>query len=142
MSLEGFKLNAYDELKKAVRAAGLLVQNDMRKSILKGPKTGRVYKHGKNGTHRASAPGEAPANRSGRLASHINIEAIGLKATIGIQDATNVVYGARLEYGGRDSRGVHIEPRPYLQPALEKNKKEIEKRIRSAINAAGKKARK
>jgi len=125
------------EVAKGVSASALMLQNDMRMSIQKGPKTGRAYKRGKTKWHRASAPGEAPATDSGRLASHINftLSERGMKASVGVNDATNIVYAARMEFGGKDSRGVYIAPRPYIRPALRRKAQDIVLRLKKSYKA-------
>ena len=136
--LKNFPEMVVHEMRGAVAGSALLVQNDMRRSIQKGPNTGRTYKRTKDGKfHRASAPGESPATDSGRLVSHINfvLAAEGLMASIGIHDVANVVYAARMEFGGRDSRGIYIAPRPYVRPALTRNAKAIILRLRKAYLA-------
>ena len=54
----------------ALMATALVAQGYAQQSILRGAKTGRIYKRGKI-THRASAPGEPPANDTGFLAQNI-----------------------------------------------------------------------
>ena len=45
------------------------------KSIMQGPKTGRIYeKYNPRRTHRASAPGQAPASDTGNLVSQIHYQ--------------------------------------------------------------------
>ena len=91
--------------KKAIRHAsfdiGREMQKDTRKRIKTGNKTGRVYKIGGR-VHRSSAPGEAPANLSGKLErsvdyvvrSHKQIE-LGYKALHGkfLEDGTKNMEG-------------------------------------------------
>jgi len=58
---------------------------------MNAPKSGRFY-----GAHRASAPGEAPASRSGKYLSSIEVlEGASLEAMVGV----NVPYAPVLEYG-------------------------------------------
>jgi hypothetical protein len=116
------------ELGKAVNASLLMVQNEARRSIQKGPKSGRVYKKG-GVTHQASAPGQAPATDTGHLVSHVNHKQQGLRGTVGIHELKQVKYARRLEFGGRDKRGVYIAPRPFLRPAYKKMQKKIAKRL-------------
>jgi len=116
-----------------VSKGALRIQNDMRRAVQKGPATGRTYTHG-GVSHRASAPGEAPASDSGNLASHINhIFKDRFTAEVG---AIGVPYAARLEFGGKDSKGRYIAPRPYLRPALKKNGPKITKAISAAVKEA------
>ena len=54
-------------LENALYEHGPEVIRETRRLIINGPKTGRVYSF-RGGRHQASTPGEAPANRTGRLA--------------------------------------------------------------------------
>lgn len=76
------------------------------------------------GLHRASAPGQPPAadtgtlRRSWQMGSAIASRGVeGSRRTYRIGSA--VRYAMRMEYGGSDSRGVYIAPRPYVRPTLE-----------------------
>ena len=90
----------------ALQAQGYAVQ-----SILKGPKTGHIYKRG-NVSHQASAPGQAPANDLGFLASSLRITITNRNAV----DLSAVApYAVHLEYGTR-----RMAARPFLRPACEK----------------------
>jgi phage gpG-like protein len=61
------------------------------RAAMGGPRSGRLY-----GTHRASAPGEAPANRSGKYLSSIEVlKGASLEAMVG----ASVPYAPILEYG-------------------------------------------
>lgn len=78
--------------------------------------------------HQASAPGEAPAVLFGALSGSIGhtpakvVDGVSIESEVGVglgvredgEVAEN--YAARLEYGGVDSRGVRILPRPYIEP--------------------------
>ena len=64
-----------------------------RKEILKRNKTGRLYKIG-NKLHRASAPGEFPANLSGKLRRGIDYTVRGHN---------------QMEFGDRAKHGVYLE---------------------------------
>lgn len=97
------------------------------KLSMKEPKSGRTYAYrrrvgsgvkfsGKSKhafiTYKASAPGEPPAVRSGRLWG--SVEAI--KVADGVWHVgSNVDYAAKLELGGD-----RVAPRPFLKPACEK----------------------
>jgi len=127
-----------------VARAAIAVQNEMRRAVLKGPASGRAYRRGTIGKtkrgakgykfHRASAPGEAPATDSGNLASHINhVFTSRFSARAGV---FNVPYASRLEFGGRDKRGVYIAPRPYLRPALKKQGPKYIEAIKKSVQEA------
>lgn len=73
--------------------------------IRKPPKTGRLYRTGGRRI-RASAPGEAPANRSGRLARSVGYKASGW---IRVEFGDRALYGKFLEHGT-----MKMAPRPHL----------------------------
>lgn len=128
------------ELKKGIAASALLIQNEAKKSM-KSAKHGKTVSRGaakKNSKgrkvaskfHRTSAPGEAPAVDTGRLMNSINHQLTndGMAALVGILDLSNVKYGRFLEYGT-----ARIQARPWLFPALEKNRKQIQARLAEAM---------
>lgn len=104
---------------------GLAVQMDAIKSIQRGPKTGRQYTR-RSVTHQASAPGEAPATDTGRLAGSVKRVDDGIEVAVG----TSVEYGAFLEFGTSK-----IKPRPWLFPALEANRQKWERGVMDIINS-------
>lgn len=111
----------------AVEATALEVRGDIVKRIQRGPKTGRVYRRG-NILHQASAPGQAPATDTGRLASSIVYERLSpMLATVG----SNIVYAAMLEFGTR-----RILPRPAWVPAVEAARPKLQQRVANAIARA------
>lgn len=123
----------------AVLKAALLLESELIKT-LKGPRHGRTYLIGKNFDipHVASAPGEAPAVLYGRLwqsIGHVGPSWEGWTVTADV--GTNIVYAARLEFGGVHTqtttvrvRGVdgwftvkagtviRILPRPWMAPTI------------------------
>lgn len=92
-------------------ALALMAQGEAQKSILRGRKSGRIYRRGKR-THQASAPGEAPANDLGFLANNIKAE-LENKNTANL--ISNAPYSIHLEYGTRN-----MAARPFLRPAGDK----------------------
>jgi hypothetical protein len=85
-----------------LKALALMAQGDAQRRVLKGPKTGRWY-----GRHRASAPGEAPANDTGFLAGSIKIE---VTEKLQVDLRALAPYAIHLEYGT-----VNMRPRPFLR---------------------------
>lgn len=132
--LEKMSIDVTKEVREEVARGAILIQNESRRAVQKGSKTGRLYKRGKK-YHQASAKGESPATDSGRLVSHINFYIFrkGLSAKVGVTDMSDVRYARRLEFGGRDKRGVYIAPRPYIRPALRRHGKKIINRIERAV---------
>lgn len=123
-----FKQVAEKEFKTAVKLTSIAVLGDSVKSIQRGSKTGRIYKKG-GVFHQASAPGESPASDTGRLAGDIDIINKGLTATVG----TALEYGRFLEHGT-----MRIAERPWLRPAIDKNRQLFIKRLTLAIRNASK----
>ena len=101
-------------------------------AAMRGPKSGRVYRAPGGGSRRASAPGEAPAVSSGRLIGSLRIStgADGLSASVGVDEAA-APHARALEFG--TSR---VAARPFLAPALEASRDDIERRIREALRQA------
>ncbi len=100
-----------------------------KSKISGGGRSGRVY-----GRHQASAPGEFPKSETGQLVSSLLFRVGGdkLSAFFG----TKLAYGRYLEFG--TSR---MAARPWLQPTLRANARQITARVRAAVNAALRQAR-
>ncbi len=109
-------------IRRAFYLSGKRIQKDARQSIIKGPKTGRLYRiPGRSRRHRASAPGEPPANLFGNLQKSVDFIVEGtMDMTVGA-GSSDVPYADVLELGG-----TRIKPRPYLVTAIEKNQKNTE----------------
>lgn len=132
--LDGLGEEAMEELRPraeaVVKAAGLYFAGEI-KTTLTGARSGRTYKVSKTGQlHVASAPGEPPAVLMGALRNSIGSsepvwegDAVSVEIGPGIgttpgggdQDPADS-YARRMEMGGADSRGIMIEPRPYMAP--------------------------
>jgi HK97 gp10 family phage protein len=119
---------AVSEGAETVRAAAI--------TAMRGSKSGRVYRT-PGGPRRASAPGEAPAVVSGRLIDSLAVRASddGLTARVGVEDPAAATYARSLEFGTSK-----MAARPWLVPALEASRDEIERRIRETLRAAIRKA--
>jgi len=131
--LEGFGDDALNELRPqaeaAVKECAMLGASET-KITLTGSRHGRTYKVSKAGPlHIASAPGEPPAVLFGNLRNSVGSsepvwDGLTVQAEFGVglgQPPAGGVdpeksYARRLEWGGIDSRGVRILPRPYLEP--------------------------
>lgn len=134
-------LEAFDRLgkagkkegSKAVRASLEQVRTTSIKKIQRDPKTGRTYERGPganaSSVHKASAPGEAPATDTGRLASSIKVIHKELIGSVG----SKLNYSFWLEYGT-----FKMGARPFLRPALEDNQKYILNRFTAALEQATK----
>lgn len=119
------------EASVAVAEATLKVHGDVLRMIQRGAKSGVVYKRGPDQnlspTHRASAPGEAPATDSGGYVSSIDKQSFGLKGEV----FSRMPRAFWLEYGT-----MKMSERPHFRPALEANREYFERRIAKALQRA------
>jgi|TARA_R100000081_G_scaffold19152_1_gene8018 HK97 gp10 family phage protein len=118
--------NPEKELKKLVQRSTLLVEGTAKVSILDGGSGITYQKYNPRRQHTASAPGEAPASDTGFLVSNItsNVKKEGT-AIVG-QIVASAPYSPYLEFGTST-----IEPRPFMQPALERNRPAIKRIFKS-----------
>lgn len=93
--------------------------NDIKAEVqrlMRQPKSGREYPRGAK-THRASAPGEAPAIDTGNLINSLYAERRG---RLHWEEGETGEYGMYLEYGTSK-----MAPRPHQTPAFEARKQGI-----------------
>lgn len=129
----------FDLVKKSVDGAltgGLMdyatrVKDRAHERIISGPKTGRIYVKPDGRIHRASAPGESPANDYGDLAKSGKTGSDG-KFKKYVLFGTD--HGSKMEFGDYASG---VAPRPYLRPAaedvMEEGMNDVVKRIEVAL---------
>lgn len=115
------------EVKIAIRKAFHKIGKDLKQSgeqaLLFRPKSGRLYKIKINGVtynHRASAPGESPANLTGALRKSLDYKVSGAREMRWEAGNTTVDYAADLEFGTDK-----IKPRPYMERAIKENRRNI-----------------
>jgi HK97 gp10 family phage protein len=89
---------------------------EMKKSISTGAKSGTRY-----GNHTSSAPGQAPANWTGKLLNSIKVQKTKGTAFVYI----TAKYAEFLEFGTSKMRA-----RPFIIPAFIKTKKYIQDRLK------------
>ena len=126
------KLNKHlhdNKLKKIVTRGTNLVMNTAKDSIMAGG-TGISYsKYQPRRTHRASSPKDPPANDTGFLVSQISMNVTS--SNNGSVEGTIISaapYSKALEFGT-----INIQPRPFMHPALKKNKKKIQAMFKKGI---------
>jgi len=97
-------------LRLALHEIGSDVVRETARLIKAGPKTGKVYTF-KGRPHQASAPGEAPANRTGQLANSGNYK---------VKNHQEMTVGETAEYAGFLENGTkgRMAPRPHLIKAI------------------------
>ncbi len=117
------------EMERALKLSALDVRNEAIRSIESGPKTGIVY-----GRHQASAPGEAPATDSGVLVGSINSGLVTrTKRKVEAVAGSDSEYGIHLEFGTKN-----MAARPWLQPAFDRMKNQINARLFKAFKKGNK----
>lgn len=79
------------------------------------PKSGRIYRRPIGGFYRASAPGEPPAIRTGKLRDSISKPQVGRS---GRSVVGRIVIAAPYAEGLERGRGL-VAPRPFVAPAIE-----------------------
>ena len=122
----------------AVRAAAVqgvfegtqLVHSTAVQKILSGTKSGVIYRR-RGVEHQASAPGEAPASDTSRLAQSGRTTLD--QAEIVGQVIFSTEYAAALEFGREDGS---IAARPFLRPSLAEKNEEIQAAIAARITEA------
>ena len=125
---------------KGIRQAFFPIGKDLvaeaKRSIVEGPKTGRTYRirrRGKTIIHQASAAGEAPANLSGALKNSIDFK-VGSSSSMRFEAGSSKVdYAAKLE------EGIGIAARPFMTPAIVKNRQNAIQHFEREIEKAAKK---
>ena len=128
LQIENLKELSQEAIRKAFYLIGKELVKDSKAMLMEKPKHGRLYRLRKNGRlvyHRASAPGEAPANFTGSLKHSLDFTVsgsekmiFGSRTTFPNRQGTpaGVKYGGYLELGTKK-----IAPRPYLDPSIKKN---------------------
>lgn len=97
-------------LRKALFDIGLDATRESIDIINNSGRTGRIYNIRGN-PHTASAPGEAPANRTGRLKKSMNYR---------VRDISEVEWGSLIPYGEFLEKGTRrMAKRPFLTPIFE-----------------------
>ena len=117
------------KVKEYITRGTLMVQNTAKTSILKGG-TGRTYeKYQPRRTHVASAPNQPPASDTGFLANNITMK-VDTKTDGSVvgQVISSAPYSKHLEFGT-----TNMTERPFMQPALQKNKSKIQALFKKGI---------
>jgi len=118
-----------NKVKEYVTRGTMMVQNTAKESIMKGG-TGKLYeKYEPRRSHRASAPNEPPASDTGFLVSQITMDVdVKPNGTVVGQIISAAPYSKHLEFGT-----TNMTERPFMQPALQKNKRKIEAMFKKGV---------
>ena len=116
-----------NKVKDYVTRGTRMVMNTAKESIAEGG-TGRTYTRG-GVTHRASSPNNPPATDTGFLISQITMDVdVKLNGTVVGQIISAAPYSKALEFGT-----TQMTERPFMQPALQKNKRKIQALFKKGI---------
>tara|TARA_Y100000114_G_C11527034_1_gene216188 strand:+ start:42 stop:491 length:450 start_codon:yes stop_codon:yes gene_type:complete len=117
-ALKNLQNNLEEPFREVIQGGAQLIRGEAIKSIQSGPKSGRVYeKYNPRRTHKASAPGEAPASDTGNLVRNIRVVQEN-KDLIKVE--SNASYSQFLEFGTSK-----MLARPFLFPATERSRPKI-----------------
>lgn len=121
----------------AILHAMLYYEGKVKKKLAAIPaRTGRIYII--NGRpHQASAPGEPPAPLTGKLRqsiTHTDVRWDGDDASGEV--GSPLARAARLEFGGVDSRGIRILPRPYFSAVWLEEEAKLQSILDTAVSDA------
>lgn len=123
------------EVNDVVHMTGLDVQRTWKQGIRLPPKTGRVYMiRGK--PHRASAPGQYPANLTGTLMNSVRVDNKKKMQSVVWQDDTAAPWGFWLELGVTGP--INIEPRPHMRPSAEAHRDPFVNKVKEVLAGLGK----
>ena len=130
IDLKGKINGLYNQVTQEAKSRGYRAANALRSAsleVLRGQRSGKIYRKPftKKATYQASAPGGAPAVRSGTLRRswqpRAQSEKEGGSVTVHPAIWTDVKYAPILQEGS-----PKMEPRPFEEPIIEKAKPEIE----------------
>ena len=133
-ALEKVKEDLDKDMKEILLGGGQLIRGEAVRSIQQGSKSGKTYKrYNPTRTHKASAPGEAPASDTGFLVSNIRVKE--QKDVVVVSSEAS--YSKFLEFGTSK-----MLARPFLFPAFEKSKPKIAevifRKIKQSLDRFGK----
>ena len=133
-ALEKVKEDLEKDMKEVLLGGGQLIRGEAVRSIQQGSKSGKTYKkYNPTRTHKASAPGEAPASDTGFLVSNIRVK----EEKDVVQVRSEASYSKFLEFGTSK-----MLARPFLFPAFEKSKPKIAevifRKIKQSLDRFGK----
>ena len=117
-SLKALEKHLEEPFREVIKGGAQLIRGEAIKSIQTGAKSGRIYeKYNPRRTHRASAPGQAPASDTGNLVRNI---AVKMESRDQVAVVSSAPYSQFLEFGTSK-----MLPRPFLFPATQRSKKKI-----------------
>lgn len=130
--LKSLDAEAKIKVQQVIDSSAQNIRNHAIRSIQNSPATGRTYKRGAV-SHTASSEGNPPKTDTGGLVRSISASVGDLVAEIGAY----INYAVHLEFGTRN-----MGARPFMQPAMEQERKNFFSKMNKALNEAILRARK
>ena len=118
--------NPNKNAERVMESATRMVMNDAKVSVGKKGK-GRIYPRKSGPPHQASAPFDPPATDTGELKNNITMDVKKRGKVLVGQIISGAEYSVHLEFGTRN-----MEKRPFLGPALKRNRKKIMVKFKKA----------
>lgn len=109
------------QVAQALYSAGQLIELDAERSITAGSVSGAG--------HVPSLPGQPPNNDTGGLVRSIETRLNGTDLVTVTAGGPSAPYAVYMEYG----TGT-ISPRPFMRPAVERNRKKVVQMVGDAVN--------
>ena len=117
-ALKSLEKDLEHPFREVILGGAQLIRGEAIKSIQTGPKSGRIYeRYNPRRTHRASAPGQAPASDTGNLVRNIVVKQENPDL---VKVESNATYSSFLEFGTSK-----MLARPFLFPATERSRPKI-----------------
>lgn len=131
MQIERTPLIFQKGIKNALHEIGSENVFQLRRFIHLPPKSGRLYFF-RGRIHRASAPGESPANMTGRLSRTTDYK-VRMGGSPQVEFGDTAFYGEYLELGTRN-----MDPRPHVIRTVKKKERDnynsLERSVKHEIN--------
>ena len=131
LHLEKTSLFFREGIRNALFEIGDENSKQLKKFIIDPPHTGIIYNRPGNmgQQHQASAPGESPADMTGKLSKSVNYK---------VRGSYEVEFGEKMPYGKYLEEGTaKIQPRPHLIRTVRKkerdNYRSLERNVRQKI---------
>jgi phage gpG-like protein len=123
-NIDMYDKRTQQQIQNIINSTANTIRNNAIDGIKNSPASGVSYNRGKT-KHTASSAGNPPRTDTGRLVSSIKMLVNRLEAIVG----TDLKYGAYLEFGTRRN----LEPRPWLFPVFERERRNFLSRIKDAL---------
>jgi HK97 gp10 family phage protein len=122
-NIDRYSAQKQGEVQRVINSTANAIRTESMRSMKASPASGNTYAR-RSIRHTASSQGNPPRVDTGRLINSIKMIFGRFEAIVG----TNVDYGRHLEFGTKN-----MEPRPWLFPALERERRNFVSRIKAVF---------